>query len=135
MKKVINIKELESALLNIGVPDSDIDIYIDFAKKYNKGLVKLHTVINASGYTLESLLIDTGIFLEQKSISSDLVKCFDNKGITQHNRYEILFANTGSVYSFPAAPPYLPKYEGNVCEMIFSIMLREKYFKKVFHLI
>ena len=37
MKKVINIAELESALLNIGLQDSDIDIYLDSAKKYNKG--------------------------------------------------------------------------------------------------
>ena len=129
MKKVINTTELESALLNIGVQDSEIDTYIDFAKKYNKGLVKLHTIINSSGYTLEALILDTGIELQQKSISFDLVKCFDNKGITQHNRYEIIFTNSGSVYSFPSEPPYIPKYEGNICEMIFSVVLREKYFK------
>ena len=129
MKKVINTTELESALLNIGVQDSEIDTYIDFAKKYNKGLVKLHTIINSSGYTLEALILDTGIELQQKSISYDLVKCFDNKGITQHNRYEIVFTNSGSVYSFPSEPPYIPKYEGNICEMIFSVVLREKYFK------
>ena len=56
MKKVINIAELESALLNIGLQDSDIDIYLDSAKKYNKGLIKLHTTINTSGYTLDALL-------------------------------------------------------------------------------
>lgn len=133
MKKVINIAELESALLNIGLQDSDIDIYLDSAKKYNKGLIKLHTSINSSGYTLDALLTDTGMDVETKSISYDLVKCFDNKGITQHNRYEIIFTNTGSIYSFPYTPPYLPKYEGNVCEMIFSVVLREKYFKKNFY--